>query len=188
MLDDELREFIATLKVDHTRDPMECKRILQDIATEVPWLSLSINFRRNISEMSSKLHIREYTRAGKCPNQGVMMNGKLFIGNYTGNKWHDESVKPYHDKINQARLKLPKPNNHISNGTQNNVRTLKKIQRKIEKLKKQKRGLESLISGKDNDGSDSGDDLKDNNNAGSVFGGKNGRHNQKEKDHKLNQF
>ena len=37
-----------------------------------------------------------------------MANGKMYIGNYHGKKWFDDSVKPHHAEIRKAREASPK--------------------------------------------------------------------------------
>ena len=107
ILNNELSSFVMALKVDQARNPRNYKEILQEMATEVPKLSQAGSYRRTAAEIATGEKLEgKYTREGKCPSSGVMANGKIFIGNYTGKKWHDESVKPYHDKSEVQGMRI----------------------------------------------------------------------------------
>ena len=79
---------------------------------------------------------------------------------------HDDSVKPYHDQIRQARGDNLKESNHDidndSNGTtsgndlKKHWRKLKKVRTKVEKLKEERRRLQGLVT--NNSTSDEDDD------------------------------
>ena len=87
ILNTELRDFVMALKVDQTRNPRYYKKILQAIATEVPKLAMTGSYRRDVSEVQSDVGVsKDYTREGDCPDNGVMSDGKIVIGNYTGRK------------------------------------------------------------------------------------------------------
>ena len=141
ILNNELSSFVMALKVDQARNPRNYKEILQEMATEVPKLSQAGSYRRMAAEIATGEKLEgKYTREGKCPSSGVMPNGKIFIGNYTGKKWHEESVKPYHDEIRLARNENPKPGNcgNSANRSSHKLKKsrikLKKVQAKVKKI------------------------------------------------------
>ena len=193
ILNNEIKEFVVALKVNQARNPRGYKEILQDIATEVPKLSPTSNFSRTTAEINTSSDSK-YTRDGPCPPSGVMTNGKVFIGNYHGKKWFDDSVKPYHEEIRKARAENPRPTNGNQNngGSQsggNNLskqrRKLRKVRRQLKKAKEQKRKIQALKANPQKDDglteSDSSDD--ESKNAGNAFGGRNAKgRNKKRKD------
>ena len=180
LLNNEIKEFIMALKVDQARNPRNYRDILQDIAAETPKISPTSTFKRNVSEVATTQKAK-YTKEGACPNTGVMSNGKIFIGNYTGNKWYDESVKPYHQQIKNARARdknqptngsTPKPKYQKS--VDKALRKLKKLKAKVEKLNENKRKLQATTTASNNsaDDSDGSSDDGTNDQAGTAFGGR----------------
>ena len=108
-------------------------------------MSPTSNFKRNVSELVTSSNNNKYSREEECRNSGVIIDRKVFIGNYTGNKWNDGSVKPYHEEIHKARHSNPYSRNcgrvkvQSSNYNSNNYNLLLKIEelcrRSREKLK-----------------------------------------------------
>ena len=181
LLNNEIKEFVMALKVDQARNPRNYRDILQDIAAEIPKISPASTFKRNVAEVATT-HKASFTKEGSCPNTGVMSNGKIFIGNYTGNKWYDESVKPYHQQIKDARVK---DKNNTTSGSNNYkpkyqksvnkaLRKLKKLKAKVEKLNENKRKLQATttVSNASADDSDRSSDDEANDQAGTAFGGR----------------
>ena len=189
IMNNEIKEFVVALKVDQARNPRGFREILQDIATEVPKISPNASFKRNVSEVSSP-H-RKYIKEGNCPHKGVMVDGKVFIGNYTGQKWFDESVKPYHAEILEARNTKKKGQGSYQQGQgsyqQNKSikaakRKLKKLKAKVQVLKEEKRKVASISKSSDNtdkESDSSSDESIDQ--AGTAFGGKRSVHKKKRK-------
>lgn len=102
----ELQPYVQALKVQYSQNPRSYNLILQDIASQIPTLARNPGFRRNVSECGTEE--MEVTRDGDCPKSGAITpNGKLYIGNYPGNKWNDSKVRPYHKRINDARARNP---------------------------------------------------------------------------------
>ncbi len=184
IINNEIREFVTALKVDQARNPRGFREILQDIATEVPKTSPNASFRRNVSEVSSSHG--QYIRDGNCPHRGVMVDGKMFIGNYTGQKWFDESVKPYHAEILEARNKNKKAQgstNHHKKSINSAKRKLKKLKAKVQVLKEEKRKVAATSKSSEDQervDSDSSSD-ESNDKAGAKFGGKRSVHKKKKK-------
>ena len=180
LLNNEIKEFVMALKVDQARNPRNYSDILQDIAAEIPKISPTSTFKRNVSEVTAN-QSGKHTKDGQCPTTGVMSNGKLFIGNYTGNKWYDESVKPYHQQIKDTRA--AEKNNSGNKGTNTKpkyqksvekaLRKLKKLKVKVDELKENKRKIQATNSTANNSGDESekSSDNEGNNRAGAAFGG-----------------
>ena len=156
---------------------------MQDIATEVLSLSLTSNFIINSSELVTSTSNNSYLREGEWPKSGVIVDGKIFIGNYTGNKWYAETVKSYHEEIGKARKGSPNPKNYGRGKSQTNNyncsnynsitkkrRTQKKIQRKIKQLQDRNR--------KNSDSVSSDESIKQ---AGTVFWGDNAKQSKNQK-------
>lgn len=181
IINNEIKEFVIALKVDQARNPRGFREILQDIAMEIPKISPSASFKRNVSELTT--HQGKYTREGDCPQSGVMTNGKMFIGNYTGQRWFDESVKPHHAEILKARndgKKSKAPGKSHKKAINSAKRKLKKLKVKVKELKEEKRKIASLtknLSGQISESDSSSDESNDN--AGSAFGGKKSVHKNK---------
>ena len=100
------------LKVYQTRNHRDHKLILQNITTEVLKLSPTSNFKRNVSELVTSSNNNKYSREEECRNSGVIIDRKVFIGHYTGNKWNDGSIKPYHEEIHKVRQGNPNSRNY----------------------------------------------------------------------------
>ena len=142
--------------------------ILQDIAAEVNKTSTPFTRTSNVSAT--------YTRDGQCPNTGVHTpDGSIFIGQYDGNKWRSDSVKPYHKQIMDARAS----GNHSDQTARSQKRWINAMKRNNKKLK----SLESKISAakvqleeaKSNQVSFADDKDDKDYNAGNSFGGKNSK-------------
>jgi hypothetical protein len=176
----DLATYVAALKVEYTRNPRDYREILQDIATQVPNLPKHVSFRSKVSALNTTTE--GYTREGECPDTGVQTDeGKMFIGNYIGNKWHSESVKPYHDDIRKARAensgsRTPRSGKNGDNNIRRNKRTVSKLQAKISALEVKvaadkahdDTGKNSADTDEDTDGSD---EDQSNGQAGTAFGG-----------------
>jgi hypothetical protein len=176
----DLATYVAALKIEYTRNPRDYGEILQDIATQIPSLPKHVSFRSKVSELGTN---DGHTREGPCPDTGVKnKDGQLFIGNYVGNKWHSESVKPFHDDIRAARTEHGGAGgNHPSrsdkkgaNQISRNKRKVSQLQAKISELQTKVDEARSEDSPNDADQEDAGEseDDKSDNQAGTAFGGK----------------
>ena len=167
MLNPELTAYVEALKVQYNQNPRPFREILLDIATQIPNLK-KVTFRRNVSEITSG---SGFTRDGECPKDSVYtVEGKLFIGTYPGDRWFDEDVKPYHDRIREFRKKNPRGGKTTRGKKGSNTNRSK---RKIKKLKARVSELEKSTSSsnKDNEKSDEpAEEAKDD--AGNAFGGR----------------
>ena len=138
IINNEIREYIVALKVDQARNHRGFRDIIQDIASEIPKISPVSSFKRNVSAFKNSEESK-YTKDGSCPHKGVMVNGKIYIGNYTGQKWFDDSVKPYHKEILAAREAAKKNRGDNNAGYKKSIagakRKLKKIKAKVKELK-----------------------------------------------------
>ena len=175
----DIQIFLATLKVDYTRNPRSYKDILQDIAAEIATkkpAATSLGRQANVSVV--------YTRQGTPPNNGVYnSNGEMFIGSYSRDQWFDESVKPHHQEIRKARENDPETNALKGDKRRRNAnanRNVNAIRRKKKKLKALNQKIAAAkvtfadpIQSKVD--TDSSKDTNKNNNAGDAFGGKNSR-------------
>ena len=164
----QLQHYVASLKVDYQCNQRDYRLILQDIAAEVNKTSTPFTRTPNVSAT--------YTRDGQCPNTGVHTpNGSIFIGQYDGNKWRSDSVKPYHKQIMDARAS----GNHGDQTARSQKRRINAIKRNNKKLK----SLESKISAakvqleksKSNQVLLADDKDDKDYNAGNSFGGKNSK-------------
>ena len=76
----ELREFVVALRDDQARNTRNYTETLQDIATEVPKVSSSSSFKRNISELDTTSSKSKFKIYMVCPNTGFITgNGEIFI-------------------------------------------------------------------------------------------------------------
>lgn len=188
VLNSELKGFLDALKVDNIRAPKEYRTLLQEIATQIPNISTSSSFRgggspRGVSELRQ---VTGYTRDGECPDHGVHTGeGQLYIGNYHGNKWFEDDVKPYHDEIRTARQKQYGGNNGGGNNPKkSNFREKKKTQNLIRKNKRKVAQLQSQVAELNKVKEQKLKDTPANrvlfkdpidDQAGTAFGGKNGK-------------
>ena len=167
--DSSLQSFLAALKIDYMRQPRSYKLLLQDIAGEIAGQK-KVTFASGTRGVSAL-----FTKDGYCPKEGVHTpSGSIFIGNYDSNKWHSESVKPYHKEIIDARSK--DKSNQPSRSEKKRVNAVRRSKKKLKKLKKLISAAKvTIASTKRNDSSDDGSsDEEDNDSkAGNAFGGKN---------------
>ena len=171
----DLTTYMTALKIEYMRNQRDYRLILQDIATQIPHLPKHVAFRSKVSELSTN---DRHTREGPCPETGVKTkDGQTFIGNYYGNKWYSESVKPYHDDIRAARLEHPQEDKRPSRSD----KKINKNKRKVSQLKAKISELQAKVdetlhedSPNDADQEDAGDseDEKSDSQAGTAFGGK----------------
>ena len=167
----ELTSYISSLKVDYQRNLRDYKEILLDIAAEVAKvMPKTVSFAQGTRNVSAT-----YTREGTCPQSGVhTTDGSIFIGNYDGNKWISDTVKPYHKEIINAR----KEDGKSSGDSRATKRTISKVKRSKKKLKKltsrisaAKAKVKALSQDKERSDDDKSTDTEGNK-AGDSFGGK----------------
>ena len=169
--DSGLQTYIALLKVDYQRNPNRSyKLILQDIAAEVAGTK-KVTFAPGTRGIAAT-----YTWEGRCPNEGVHTpDGSIYIGNYDGNKWHSDAVRPYHSEITQAR---GKDGNQPTRNDKKRVNAIKRSKRKLKKLKSQISAAKLKVAAAKTGGADNGDcncdddDADGGAQAGNEFGGK----------------
>jgi len=178
----DIQVYVSSLKVDYQRNPRSYQLILQDIAAEIASKS-SFTFAtsRNVSAV--------YTRQGPCPQQGVhKADGSLFIGNYSADQWHSDSVKPYHNEIMKARSNDGGGNtdNDGNGGTHSRsqkrrVNAIKRNKKKLKKLNQKiaaaKSELEDLPRKEETTTKVAKVHFEDQN-AGDAFGGKKSKSNR----------
>ena len=122
-----------------------------------------------------------YTCEGSCPKSGVQTaDGSIYIGNYDGNKWTSDSVKPFHKKIIDARKKANSNSGGESSSRQSKrqINAIKRGKRKLKKLKAKISAAQSIIASTKTSGEDDSDkdsDKEEDNNTGNAFGGKRSR-------------
>lgn len=175
IVDTSLSTYIGSLKVDYQRTPRNYKLILQDISAEVANNKKTVSFAPGTRGVSAA-----HTRDGTCPTEGVYTSdGSLFIGNYSDNRWHSDSVKPFHKEILEARKKDGGSGNYNSSNKsradKRRTNAVKRNKRKLKKMSSQMSAMKTTISKltKDGDGDDSDRESdKDHNHAGDSFGGK----------------
>ena len=169
----DLQMYVASLKVEHQKNPRDYKLILQDIAAEAG-KHKTVTFAPGTRGVSAT-----YTRNGPCPTKGVhTSDGSIFIGSYDNAKWKSEAVKQYHEEIIQARGKdgggsFNGGGNKFSRAEKRRANAIKRNNKKLKSLEAQisaaKTRLQSLKETEDT-GADKTDDSG--NNAGDAFGGK----------------
>ena len=168
----DLQVYIAALKVEYQRNPRDYKLILQDIAAQASSSKKPVAFARSVSAT--------YTKKGPCPTSGVhATDGSIFIGSYSRNQWQSDTVKPFHQEIQDARN--PDGGGNKGNGDggdRNQSRSQKRRANAIKRNKKKLKTLTAQISAakaklKKTGNDDSNSREEDNNNhAGNAFGGK----------------
>lgn len=172
----ELAQHMAALKVGQSFNARTSRQILQEIAKEIPNLSQGSNFQPRISEIQQS---SGFTFDGDAPTNGVhTVDGKLFCGSYSPNRWFGDDLKPFRDQINEIRSKHGKGTGRNKNksgergrGTQ--ASHAKNAKRKLQQLKKKNEALNRKLSAiKSNDDKPTKQDKQDTDNAGDAFGGK----------------
>ena len=118
----------------------------------------------------------------------------MYIGNYTAEQWHSDSVKPYHHEIIQARSNdeggsntnnnNSNSGNHQSNSHKRRVKAIKRNKNKLKKLNKKieaaKTELESFTGKSGNTAKVAKVIQFEEQNAGDAFGGKKDKKGKKE--------
>ena len=169
----DIQMYLSSLKVDYQKSPRSYKLILQDIAAEVATKKQVTFHPRLVTGVSG---VSTYTRQGTCPSQGVHTpEGAVFIGNYDRNKWHHDSVKPYHQEILQARSS-DGGGNAPSRGQKRRVNALKRNQKKLKRLNEKIAAAKATLQEATKDKETPKNDNKEKpNDAGNAFGGKNSK-------------
>ena len=175
--DSSLQTYVASLKVDYSKEERNYKVILRDIAAEVAKTKNHVTFAPGTRGVSVV-----YKRDGNCPKNGVHMpDGSLYIGNYTTEQWRSAAVRPHHKEILEARRKDAGGNGGKGDGKRqssaikNSRRKLKKLKAKIASVEAKVASLSSNSGTKVKDSDESRDDASTNANAGDSFGGKRSR-------------
>ena len=79
------------MKIAQLWTPVKYKRILPNIATQLPYISGKKNMSRNVSELGQQGDVR-YMKEGLDPSSGLFNSDvTIFIGQYPGT-WGRESV------------------------------------------------------------------------------------------------
>ena len=93
----ELSHYLTALKVKFQHQPLNYKEVIQDIASQVPYIGVE-NLRK-ASEVSV-----QGTELGGAPYQGIYdSNMLLFYGTYLEKKWFSDLVKPHWEYIRRDR-------------------------------------------------------------------------------------
>ena len=89
----KLIQYLTAIKVQFQHQPHSYREIIQDIAIQVP--SISVDTLQKAYEVSVQA-----TESGGAPDQGVYNSSRfLFNGTYSGKKWFSDSVKPHWEHI-----------------------------------------------------------------------------------------
>ena len=84
----ELSQYLNALKVQFHHQPCNYREVLQDIASQVPYIG--VNTLRKASGV-----LVQGKNSGGSPDQGDYDSNRfLFHGTYTEKKWFSDSVKP----------------------------------------------------------------------------------------------
>ena len=93
----ELSQYLTALKVQFQHQPRSYREVLQDIASQVPYIG--VDALRKAYEVSV-----QGTDFVGAPDQGVYdRNRLLFHVTYPGTKWFSYSVKPHWEDIRRSR-------------------------------------------------------------------------------------
>ena len=108
--------------------------LLQDIAAEVA-TNKQVTFHPHLVPGMSGISTT-YTWQGACPHGVHTLDGAIFIGNYDRNKWHHDSIKPYHQEILQVQSSneggnTPSHGQKHLNAVKSNQKKLKQLNQKI---------------------------------------------------------
>ena len=167
----DLQVYIAALQVEYQRNPRDYKLILQDIAAKASSSKKPVTFARGVSAT--------YTKRGPCPPSGVHApDGSVFIGSYSKDQWQSDTVKPFHQEIQDARNPDGGGNKGNGGGDRIQSRSQKRRTNAIKRNKKKLKTLTAQISAAKTKLKKTGDDAsdsseeEDNNHAGNTFGGK----------------
>jgi hypothetical protein len=155
---------MSALKVGQSIHARTSREILQDIAKEVPNLSKGSSFEPRISGVE---HTSGFTFEGGAPSSGVKTtDGKLYCGTYSPSTWFSDSIKPYHEQIQEIRAKhgrgKSKPRDRASA-----TRKLQQVTQQYDVLKRKLAALKADVKVEDEDVAEDGPT----DNAGDAFGG-----------------
>ena len=96
----ELNQYVVALKVQFQRETRNYQEVLQEISSQIP--TLPINTFRKAPEVGRI--VDDKSGFDECPNSGAYgVDRKIYIGKYPYQKWKDDSVRPYWNKICSAR-------------------------------------------------------------------------------------